>query len=51
VGPIPWHRIVDYGLLKGLDHDMLGVFVQVIRLLDESYLEWQRTEQRERTQK
>jgi hypothetical protein len=38
VGPIPWHFIVMYGERKGLDSRMMGVFVYVIRSLDEVYL-------------
>lgn len=51
IGPIPWHRIVQYGSRKGLDDAMMGIFEHVIRELDEAYLEWQRTEQKQRTKK
>lgn len=38
VGPIPWHRIVQYGERKGLDRDMIEVLEVVMRELDETYL-------------
>lgn len=41
-GPIPWHRIVEYGDRKGLDHAMMGVLEAVVRELDEEYLSWRR---------
>jgi hypothetical protein len=49
IGPIPWHRIRQYGETRGLDEDMLRVFEHVIRLLDEAYLEQQREEQKQRS--
>lgn len=51
VGPIPWDMIVAYGERKGLDDAMMGVFEDVIRSLDESYLKWQRQKQGQRTEK
>lgn len=50
VGPIPWHRIVQYGERAGLDAAMMGVFEHVIRELDESYLEDQRNRQKRKTE-
>lgn len=38
VGPIPWHRIIQYGERKGLDRGMMEVFERVVRELDEVYL-------------
>lgn len=51
IGPIPWSKIVIYGKRKKLDDSMLAVFEFVVRELDEAYLEWQRDEQRRRTEK
>ena len=39
LGPIPWSVIVEYGMVHGLDDDVLAVFVQVIRQMDGAYLE------------
>ena len=38
IGPIPWHRILQYGTWKQLDHGMMILFVRVIRELDETYI-------------
>lgn len=51
VGPIPWDMIVLYGERAGLSLDMQRVFEEVVRELDEKYLEHCREEQRQRTQK
>ena len=48
IGPIPWHRIAQYGSRKQLGSGMMGVFETVIRELDEAYLSQQREEQRVR---
>ena len=45
-GPIPWHRVVQYGQRIGLDARMIAVFEVVVRELDEVYLEWLRENQR-----
>ena len=50
IGPIPWHRIVQYGFHHGLDSVMMRLLETVIRELDEAWLAWQREEQRNRTQ-
>lgn len=42
VGPIPWHRIVEYARMYHLDDDLLDVFILVMRELDEAYLRQQR---------
>lgn len=49
VGPIPWDKIMGYGERKGLDPEMLGVFCDVVRELDEAYLSWQVQEQKQRS--
>ncbi len=52
-GPIPWHRILQYGLHKRLDRGMIDVLEVVVRELDEEYLRWLRDNQkrqRDRTQ-
>lgn len=51
IGPIPWSKIIDYGILHGLNYTMLNVFHVVLRILDEGYLEWQRDDQRARNKK
>jgi len=38
VGPIPWTAAVEYGRMKGLEPDMLDVFIRVIREMDEVYI-------------
>jgi hypothetical protein len=43
--------IIQYGLLKELDRDLLEVFIWVIRELDEKYLAYQRDKQQKRIQK
>jgi len=50
IGPIPWSKILEYGERKGLDYSMLAVFERVVRDLDEAYLEWQRDDQKRRTE-
>lgn len=47
IGPIPWHRIVQYGERKGLDGGMIGVLEVVIRELDEVYLRDLRDQRRQ----
>lgn len=38
VGPIPWDKILDYGIRFGLDSEMLDPFLKIILELDEAYL-------------
>lgn len=42
MGPIPWHRIVEYARLYHLDDSVTDVFILVMRELDEAYLKQQR---------
>ena len=42
LGPIPWHRIVQYADRVRLEPDVHSIFVDVIRRLDETYMAWQR---------
>lgn len=51
IGPIPWHHVIQYGSLFGLDVGMMDVFVSVIRELDEAFLEDQRAAQNVRRRK
>lgn len=51
IGPIPWDRIVQYAFHHGLDPAMIRTLEVVIRELDEAWLEWQRSEQRRRTER
>ena len=44
LGPIPWDRIVEYGLRAGLDDDMIDVFVVLLRAMDAGYLEYAASE-------
>ena len=46
VGPIPWHRMVQYAQHKGLEPEMLDWFVRVMRELDEAYLKWNTSKQK-----
>lgn len=41
VGPIPWSRIFQYGNFYQLDEDLLDPFIQIIREMDNGYLEFQ----------
>lgn len=50
IGPIPWHQIVQYGVHRGLDPVMIRVLERVVRTLDEAWLEWQRDNQKRRTE-
>lgn len=38
VGPIPWSAIVRFASFSGLEREMVGPFVQIIRALDAAYL-------------
>lgn len=51
VGPIPWDKILQYGLVKGLDPEMLRVLEVVVRELDEVYLRDLRENQKRHTEK
>ena len=52
LGPIPWDKIVEYGLHVGLDCDMIDAFVALIRAMDAGYLKWATAEaDRQRKQK
>jgi len=47
-GPIPDSKIVEYGLRRGLDHDVVeGLLAPVVREMDTAYLRWN-SEQSER---
>ncbi len=37
VGPIPWHRITEYGREAGLDDSIRKAFVRIIRAMDDAY--------------
>lgn len=50
IGPIPNSKVADYGWRHGLNPAMIGVLETVIRELDEHWLEWQRDEQKRRTE-
>jgi hypothetical protein len=50
VGPIPWHRIVQYGDRAGLDGEMMRIFEYVMRGLDEDYLTSMRDRQKRQTE-
>lgn len=39
LGPIPWDRIVEYGLRAGLDDDMIDAFVTLVRAMDAGFIE------------
>lgn len=41
MGPIPWDKIVEYGLIEELDRDMIRALVRIIRAMDDAYLKWQ----------
>jgi hypothetical protein len=40
-GPIPWNNCLEYGLLAGLDNDIIETFIEIIRVMDTIYLKWQ----------
>ncbi len=48
IGPVPWSKIVQYGVRRNLDDAMMVVFESVVRNLDEAYLKWQRDQQKRR---
>lgn len=50
IGPIPNSKVWEYGYRHGLNRGMIAVLETVIRELDEHWLEWQRTEQKRRTE-
>lgn len=51
IGPIPWDKIMDYAERKHLEPDMIAVFEDVMRQLDEAYLGWQRDALKAKTKK
>jgi hypothetical protein len=48
-GPIPWDKIIQYGLWYGLDSCLIEVFVDIIREMDTAYLEHHASEQKKET--
>jgi len=48
VGPIPCTRIEEYAERRGLDPEMVAVFSEVIREIDEQYLRDQRDAEKAR---
>jgi hypothetical protein len=46
IGPIPWSKIVEYGIFHGIDRDVLEPFIQVIRQMDAAYLKKREQQQR-----
>lgn len=49
-GPVPWNRILEYGIYHKLDYDLLEIFHKIIERLDLAYLDWLAKEQ-EKTRK
>jgi len=45
IGPIPWRDIFVYAGFKGLEHDLIDPFIQIIREMDSAYLDYQRDKQ------
>jgi hypothetical protein len=41
IGPIPWTAISEYADRHSLDHVVRRVFLEVVRGLDATWLEWQ----------
>lgn len=39
IGPIPWNRIVQYADRFKLDEDLINPFVDIIREMDDAYIE------------
>lgn len=50
-GPIPWDKILLYGTVNGLEPDVLRVFTDIIRALDETYLEDQQVQEEKRRER
>jgi hypothetical protein len=50
-GPIPWNVTVYYAERAGLDEDLAGIFMHVLRELDCEYLEWSDKETERRRDK
>lgn len=40
-GPIPWHHIVDYAEMVGLDQFETEALVEIIGAMDRAWLDWQ----------
>jgi len=41
IGPIPWTAAMAYAEHAGLDREMSDVFLEVVRGLDATWIEWQ----------
>jgi len=39
-GPIPWDKIRDYALWHRIDYDFIEDFINIIRQMDNTFLEW-----------
>lgn len=50
LGEIPWSKVVEYGLYKGLDSDMIDAFVHIIRSMDVEYMKWTAAESKKARQ-
>lgn len=46
LGPIPWSKIIMYGHYKHLDDITMSIFERVIRELDETYIAWNKANQK-----
>ena len=40
LGPIPWFHMVHYAELNELEYDITLAFVEIIRVMDDAYLNW-----------
>jgi hypothetical protein len=45
VGPLPWNHVRDYAVQKGMDDGMISMFQELLRAMDNAYLEWNREQQ------
>lgn len=45
IGPIPWRDIVLYAQIFSLEEDLVEAFIQVIRQMDITYLDWSNKEE------
>ena len=42
--PIPWQHIASYAERSGLDREMTSAFHRIIRMMDQSWLDWAQSE-------
>jgi nitrogen fixation/metabolism regulation signal transduction histidine kinase len=46
IGPIPWTAMTEYARYLNLDRDVTEAFVDIMREMDNAYVEYQTAEQK-----